>query len=367
MNNQTKMPKKERMHYLDLLKGIGIVLVVLGHNSFHDYVTQAIYFFHMPLFFVISGFLDKLEGVSFGDYFRKKMKRLMYPYITFGVLIIIYNTLFDILSGSRSSAKLMKRIAALAYGNLIWENNSEYIGTLWFLAGLFCSGMIAYGIYRASEKSRVKLFIFCGISMLAAAGMAVIKNKYPARLPAVRLPWCLDVALIGALFYLAGYFWRQKWHDKVNRTYQGIFLLAAGFLLGTFNLSYMKFRGYEMLRTDMLQMNYGIIPLYFVSALFISLGLMVVLKNIYHGKMRWMEKLGQLSMLIMIDHIYIQQIIARILNHFNRNLWIISFPVSLAISIAFALIIDKYLGFLADYGKLKILLGRRSSRNGRES
>lgn len=367
MNNQTKMPKKERMHYLDLLKGIGIVLVVLGHNSFHDYVMQAIYFFHMPLFFVISGFLDKLEGVSFGDYFRKKMKRLMYPYITFGVLIIIYNTLFDILSGGRSSAKLMKRIAALAYGNLIWENNSEYIGTLWFLAGLFCSGMIAYGIYHASGKSRVKLFIFCSISMLAAAGMAVIKNKYPTRLPAVRLPWCLDVALIGALFYLAGYFWRQKWHDKVNRTYQGIFLLAAGFLLGTFNLAYMKFRGYEMLRTDMLQMNYGIIPLYFVSALFISLGLMVVLKNIYHGKMRWMEKLGQLSMLIMIDHIYIQQIIARILNHFNRNLWIISFPVSLAISIAFALIIDKYLGFLADYGKLKILLGRRSSRDGRQS
>lgn len=258
----------------------------------------------------------------------------------------------------------MKRIVALAYGNLIWENNSEYIGTLWLFAGLFCSGMIAYAICHASGKSCVKLFIFCGISMFAAAGMAIIKNKYPARLPVVRLPWCLDVALIGALFYLAGYFWRQKWEDKVKRIYQGILFLAAGFLLGNANLAYMKFQGYEKLRTDMLHMNYGIIPLYFVSALFISLGLMAVLKNTYHGKMRWMEKLGQLSMLIMIDHIYIQQIVVRILIHFNMNLWTISFPVTLVIFIVLAIIVDKYLGFLTDYGKVKAIVSRQHTQTG---
>lgn len=362
MQDKITEPKQQRMHYLDLLKGIGIILVVLGHNSFHDYATQAIYLFHMPLFFVMSGFLDKLDGVSFGDYFRKKMKRLMYPYITFGVLIILYNTLFDALSGNRSPVKLMKRIAALAYGNLIWENNSEYIGTLWFLAGLFCSGMIAYAIYRASGKSRIKLFIFGAVSMLAGAGMAVIKNKYPERLPAVRLPWCLDVALIGGLFFLAGYYWRRKWQDKVNRLSQGVLFLGAGFLLGAANLAYMKLCGYEMLRVDMLQMNYGIVPLYFTGALFISLGFMIILKNIYHGGVYWLEKIGQLSMLIMIDHIYIQQIVVRILMHFGMNFWIISFPVTLVISVILAIALDKYFSFLANYEKLKLIMKNSRER-----
>lgn len=349
-------PKQERMHYIDMLKGIAIVLVVLGHNSFSDYATQAIYLFHMPLFFVISGFLDRLEGINFGDYVRKKLRRLMYPYITFGILIMVYNTLFDALSGKRSLVKLLKRIGAIAYGNLIWENNSEYIGTLWFLAGLFCSGIIAYVIYHISGKRRGKLFLFIGISMLAGIGMVVVKNKYQ-----VRLPWCLDVAFTGGLFYLAGYYWRQKWQEKVNKLYQGILLLAIGFLLGIANLSYMKFSGYEMLRTDMLQMNYGIVPVYFVSALLISVGFMAVLKNIYYVRVGFLEKLGQLSMLIMIDHIYIQQILVRIIGHFNMNIWIISFPLTLAISIVLAVAVDKYLPFLADYGNLKAKLSKRRS------
>lgn len=357
MEDKIAVPKQQRMYYIDMLKGIAIALVVLGHNSFHDYATQAIYLFHMPLFFVISGFLDRLEGITFGDYVRKKLRRLMYPYITFGILIILYNTLFDALSGNRSLIKLGKRIAAFVYGNQIWDNNSEYIGTLWFLVGLFCSSIIAYGIYRISDKSRVKLFLFSGISMLAGVGMGVIKNRYQ-----VRLPWCLDVAFMGGLFYLAGYYWCQKWQDKMNKLYQGLLLLIAGFLLGIANLVYMKLSGYEMLRTDMLQMNYGIIPLYFVSALCISVGLMVILKKIYRRRIHWIEKMGQLSMLIMIDHIYIQQIVVRILYHFNLNFWIISFPVSLVIAVVLAIVVDKFLPFLADYGKLKMLLLKKKDR-----
>lgn len=361
MENKITAPKQERMYYIDMLKGIAIALVVLGHNSFNEHVTQAIYLFHMPLFFVMSGFLDRLEGISFVDYVRKKLRRLMYPYITFGILIMIYNTLFDALSGNRSPVKLLKRIGAIAYGNLIWENNSEYIGTLWFLAGLFCSGIIAYGIYHISGKSRGKLFLLSGISMVAGIGMVVIKNKYQ-----VRLPWCLDVAFMGGLFYLAGYYWRQKWKEKINRLWQGFLLLAAGFLLGIANLAYMKLSGYEMLRTDMLQMNYGILPVYFVSALCISTGLMAVLEKICKVRVGFLEKMGQLSMLIMIDHIYIQQLLVRIIMHFNMNIWIISFPVTLVLSIILAIVVDKYLGFLADYGKLKRLLLKNKDKKQEE-
>lgn len=348
MEDKISEPGKKRLYYIDMIKGIAIILVVLGHNSFSNHITQAIYLFHMPLFFVISGFLERLEEISFGEYVKKKLRRLIYPYIVFGTLIIVYNTLFDILSGKWDLIKLLKRIAAFVYGNLIWENNSEYIGTLWFLTGLFCSGIIAYAIYRISDKNRLKLLLISGISMLAGIGMTVVKNKYQ-----IRLPWCLDVAFIGGLFYLAGYYLRQKWQEKLNKLYQGLFLLIIGFLLGIVNLVYMKCSGYGMLRTDMLQMNYGIVSAYYVSALLISVGFISTLKSIYHIRVFSLEKMGQTSMLIMIDHIYVQQMLVRITDHLNMNIWIINFFITLVISIMLAIVANKYLRFLIDFEELK--------------
>ena len=43
---------KERLDYIDLAKGIGILLVVIGHGAFNNF---GINIFHMPLFFCISG------------------------------------------------------------------------------------------------------------------------------------------------------------------------------------------------------------------------------------------------------------------------------------------------------------------------
>lgn len=47
---------KERISSIDILKGIGIILVMLGHALPHDsFVRTLIYTFHMPLFFWCSG------------------------------------------------------------------------------------------------------------------------------------------------------------------------------------------------------------------------------------------------------------------------------------------------------------------------
>ena len=51
---------KKRLNYLDYAKGIGILLVVLGH-IYNNSVKLWIYSFHMPLFFIISGYLYLLD------------------------------------------------------------------------------------------------------------------------------------------------------------------------------------------------------------------------------------------------------------------------------------------------------------------
>lgn len=48
--------KKSREAEWDVFKGILMICVVIGHLDFGDNVRQYIYAFHMPLFFLISGF-----------------------------------------------------------------------------------------------------------------------------------------------------------------------------------------------------------------------------------------------------------------------------------------------------------------------
>lgn len=338
-----------RMAYLDVLKGVAIILVLLGHRGFNSALVQVIYFFHMPLFFFISGYLDKMQTIPTHVTASKKAKRLLYPYIVFNVLIIAYNTLFDFIRGEAEIGKLIKRIIAFLYGNYIWENNIDYIGTLWFLVGLFFSVLIANLIYHFSNKSNIRLFI-CFVSLMLAGEICSYMNvKFD-----IRLPWCIDVAFIGALFYLFGFYWKKwKQREKYEKCWVGLLFFIVGGILGYINLVYMKINNYEMVRSDMLQMNYGILPLFITSALLMSVGSMIIIKKIcekYSFKVG--AHIGQLSLLIMIDHLYVYEIFDIILNRLGINRWLIFFPITLIVSILLAEIVHKYLPILFEYKKL---------------
>ena len=71
---------KERNISIDVARGIALLLMVIGHLGIKKWPIQYIYAFHMPLFFVISGMtIRRAERLS--DYFMKRIKRLIVPYI----------------------------------------------------------------------------------------------------------------------------------------------------------------------------------------------------------------------------------------------------------------------------------------------
>lgn len=45
----------KRIEWIDRVKGIGIILVILGHSIFLEIFKILIYSFHMPLFFSYQG------------------------------------------------------------------------------------------------------------------------------------------------------------------------------------------------------------------------------------------------------------------------------------------------------------------------
>lgn len=103
--------KKERDSLLDVLKGVLIYLVVLGHviqyfgvvqNFFDNTLFKFIYSFHMPLFAMISGYLlyYSLSHHSYKSVLFSRVKTLCIPIIVWGTIINIYGmilcTWFDI-------------------------------------------------------------------------------------------------------------------------------------------------------------------------------------------------------------------------------------------------------------------------------
>ena len=90
-----------RLRNIDLLKGILILLVIVGHIALghpdhgfyeprHNFLRYAIYSFHMPLFIGISGFLfnsEKMKQLSFGGIINKYLFRMLIPW---AIAMIVY-------------------------------------------------------------------------------------------------------------------------------------------------------------------------------------------------------------------------------------------------------------------------------------
>jgi hypothetical protein len=79
---------KERNPYIDFLKGILILFVIIGHlltgNIRTSFFRYAIYAFHMPLFIALTGYLirpESLVRLSFSALFRKYFHRLLLPWL----------------------------------------------------------------------------------------------------------------------------------------------------------------------------------------------------------------------------------------------------------------------------------------------
>lgn len=103
------------------------MLMVFGHAPVDSSGARTfVYSFHMPLFFVLSGYLYKKRSMV--DELKKCFRSLYLPYFIYVSLLYAYSLLHF---GDEFS---MKRILLLAIGAL--ENTSSVYGHLWFLVCL---------------------------------------------------------------------------------------------------------------------------------------------------------------------------------------------------------------------------------------
>jgi fucose 4-O-acetylase-like acetyltransferase len=140
------------------IKVFGIIAVILGHiaNPFGDFIFS----WHMPLFFMISGFFIKTEA-NIKDLIIKDWKRLMIPYFIFSALALAITSL-KIWGLQREPLNYLYELNAIAY----WMDYKHLINTyafvLWFLPTLFFAKIFYYTIkkYISSLLLQTSLFLF---------------------------------------------------------------------------------------------------------------------------------------------------------------------------------------------------------------
>lgn len=185
-----RLDKVNRIDWIDTAKGIGIIIVVLGHNRAPQTMLQFIYAFHMPLFFFLSGIVFNIKKYSkLFDLVKRKFKTLIIPYIVFN--LITYAYWIFISQPERTNDNVIKPIIGIifGYGPLMIHNSA-----LWFLTCLFFTEILFYFIVKAFRKN-INFVLF----VIMILGYICHKMNVP------KLPWNIDIVFTTTVFYGVGY------------------------------------------------------------------------------------------------------------------------------------------------------------------
>lgn len=140
------MTEERRIEWVDLLKGIAILWLVLYHMHVFDWMRSPV-----PVFFFLSGLFFS-EGKSLGSFVSKKAKALLVPLLFFFVLGVIASALKSLMQGESYTFPPLWLFATLipAEANV---TNPLGVGAIWFLMSLFEIYLIYYGLRLVSKNN----------------------------------------------------------------------------------------------------------------------------------------------------------------------------------------------------------------------
>lgn len=151
-----------RKYYLDYLKGIAAIFVVIGHCiSYQDshFGVRAPFWLsmigvivssvHVPMFFLIAGYLCHRK--PYGQFIKQKVIRILIPFFTFSVIKLLFNTIVS---------------SDYAHGSTVWEQLYDTFflgGSYWFIYCMFIIYLLApIGWKKENESNKA-----CNIRIIA--------------------------------------------------------------------------------------------------------------------------------------------------------------------------------------------------------
>lgn len=203
---------KERIGWIDITKGIAIILVVVGHTLIGLKLNDYIFAFHMPVFFICSGILFRQKDIK--SVAVNNAKKLLIPFYVSSVIAIITRAISAYLQNW--TPEMIKTLTVnTAIGALFgygsdggkWFFTVWMIGAIWFLWAFFWSNLIIQLVFKYTkdweEWKRACLVIT--ISLISC-----IIGQY------IWIPTNIDIGGFAIIFIYVGYLFRKVriWEAK---------------------------------------------------------------------------------------------------------------------------------------------------------
>ena len=259
-------------------KGIGIMLMVLGHTFFSAYGYALIYMFHMPLFFFLSGYCFRNSHLSdFGNFAKKRIRKIYIPFVKYClILLLLHNVFFHL--NIYNEVYGFEGVVSHLYGVsdylkksfLIFfclSGNEQLLGGYWFLHTMFFASFIFYGLLK------LKMPIVGGLISLVLSVLLYFKG-----IPIINV-YCGAKEFFAVSCMMAGYLYKSYSIDKFVDKYSAYVILGCALLL---------ILGSVYWHGEMLEMKWTHTVPYFISAIS---GSIIVLKvsKLSTDKTRWLS------------------------------------------------------------------------------
>lgn len=198
---------RKRIEWVDMLKGLAIILVMLGHCTNHEYgnlsggIHMWIYTFHMPLFFFLSGFVFSTHEENYKKFVVRKLKSIIIPMVCFNIIQIVFEVFYYMLllhSEGYTVETQFKKLFETIGG-----------GYLWFLPCLFIAENIFYIIIKLLNKYNKSVII-------AISGLLYVIGVLYVNIVGIGIPWKVETALLIMPFFTLGYV-AKSWEQKTTR------------------------------------------------------------------------------------------------------------------------------------------------------
>ncbi len=183
--------EKIRIGWVDVAKGIAMFLVVLGHNPLPETWVKIVYCLNVPIFFLMSGYTFRTEKyASFWQLAKLLIKRIFVPYIIMNLIAFgVFYWARDMIPDLAGAKQLL---LGMLYG--VGDNQSlRFNVPLWFLPCICIVQCMWYFIDRYGKKTKAVWVLLS--SVIGYFIFSLVK---------IRLPWGLDVAFTGLVFFALG-------------------------------------------------------------------------------------------------------------------------------------------------------------------
>ena len=284
-NNYMK-PQEKRLSYIDIAKGFGIILVVIGHiSSIPVIIRSFIYQFHMPLFFILSGFFYKEKyDDNPKPFVYSKIKTLYFSYVKYSIILLLSfciisffvlgTTFYSFLGFAKVILFIILGIGGAPLGGILWFLRSLLLVSLLFVFMRF----LLKKINIDNKKKDILLFI-------AVSGCLIIGFR-------THIQYCnISTSLVALFFYYVGYLYK-KYNNIIKMNEWIAFVCFAVVLFSSF-----------VNNIDMVFNSYSYKSLFILSSLCGTYFILYICKSI---KYKWggVEYIGRNSLIIMAFHFF---------------------------------------------------------------